>query len=70
MVKDEIVTVKMSKQRKQQIIAKARELYAEEGQIEIDDNARFSSAEKEGGDGGTYVQAWVWIDYSDLEPQP
>lgn len=35
----------------------ARRLYAEEGTLEIDDNAKLS----EGDDDGMYVQAWVWV---------
>jgi hypothetical protein len=34
----------------------ARELYHEDGQIEVDDDARISVA-----DGGAYVEAWVWV---------
>jgi hypothetical protein len=37
--------------------APARELYHEEGEIEIDDNAHVST---EGGE-GAYVEAWVWV---------
>jgi hypothetical protein len=36
---------------------RAKELYQEEGEIEIDDNARVSAGSKE----GSYVQAWVWV---------
>lgn len=35
----------------------ADEQYGEEGSIEIDDDAQVSSA----GDGGAYVQAWVYV---------
>ncbi len=35
----------------------AKELYHQEGEIEVDDNARVSS----GTDKGAYVQAWVWV---------
>jgi len=37
--------------------SRAKELYQEEGEIEIDDNARVSAGSKE----GAYVQAWVWV---------
>lgn len=37
--------------------SRARDLYHEEGQIEIDVDARVSI----GGDDGAYVQAWVWV---------
>ena len=36
---------------------RAKELYCEEGQIEVDDNARVSI----GDDDGAYVEAWVWV---------
>jgi hypothetical protein len=35
----------------------ARELYGEDGEIEVDSNARVSR----GDDGGAYVEAWVWV---------
>lgn len=37
--------------------ARAIELYHEDGEIEIDENARVSA----GGDDGAYVEAWVWV---------
>jgi hypothetical protein len=37
--------------------ARAKELYGEAGQLEVDSNARVSI----GGDEGAYVQAWVWV---------
>ena len=40
---------------------RAKELYHEGGQIEVDDNARVSI----GDDGGGYVQAWVWVPLSE-----
>lgn len=43
-------------------IAKARELHASEGQLEIDDNAICS-----GSEGGEYVLAWVWVDADDVD---
>jgi len=36
---------------------RARELYHEEGEIEVDSDARVSI----GGDDGAYVAAWVWV---------
>ncbi|HEY5177871.1 MAG TPA: hypothetical protein VII95_20140 [Terriglobales bacterium] len=35
----------------------AKELYHQEGEIEVDNNARVSF----GDDNGAYVQAWVWV---------
>ncbi len=37
--------------------ARAKELYHEEGEIEVDGDARVSI----GGDDGAYVAAWVWV---------
>jgi hypothetical protein len=37
---------------------RAKELYHEEGEIEVDDGASVSIGE----DAGAYVQAWVWVD--------
>lgn len=36
----------------------AKEDYAVEGELEIDDEAKISG---DGEDGGYYVQAWVWV---------
>jgi len=36
---------------------RARELYHEDGEIEVDGNARVSTS----GDEGAYVEAWVWV---------
>lgn len=38
------------------LLKKARELYQEDGNVEIDDNAQSSV-----GDEGTWVQAWVFV---------
>jgi len=49
----------------QAVRKKAREIYHEEGTLEIDDNAIVSQSE-----GGCYVAAWVWVpdeDESDAE---
>jgi len=37
--------------------AQAKTLYGEEGQIEVDKDARVSI----GDDDGAYVQAWLWV---------
>lgn len=44
------------------IIAKAREDWHVDGQVEIDDTTITSGSE---GDGGDYVLAWVWVDFDD-----
>ena len=47
------------KARRAAILELARERHVSEGVLEIDDNAKLS----EGDDNGTYVQAWVWVDF-------
>ena len=42
------------------IVAMAQAEHQEEGRLEIDDNAKLS----EGKDNGTYVAAWVWVDFA------
>jgi hypothetical protein len=42
---------------------RAKELYHEDGQIEVDDNAPISR----GDDEGAYVQAWVWVPLKEEE---
>ena len=44
---------------------RAKQLYHEEGEVEIDDNARVSVGGKE----GAYVEAWVWVPSSVLEQE-
>jgi hypothetical protein len=44
-------------EKKQWFRSRAKELYHEEGQIEIEPNARVSI----GDDEGAYVEAWVWV---------
>jgi hypothetical protein len=40
---------------------RAKELYNEEGQIEVDGSAQVSP----GNDGGAYVEAWVWVPFEE-----
>lgn len=50
----------------------AAEKYEQEGTLEIDDNAVVSSHEdSDNGErcGGAYVQAWVWVDLSEVACQ-
>lgn len=49
------------------IIKQAQKQYHEEGRIEIDDGARISIAGKDPQ--GAYVEAWVWIDFSDIKKE-
>jgi hypothetical protein len=46
--------------REAEILELAGEQWAEEGQVEIDSDAKVS----EGNDNGAYVQAWVWVDFA------
>jgi hypothetical protein len=48
--------------KRKRYIKRARENYGHEGETEIDDNAELST-----GEGGAYVQAWVWVAESDLQ---
>lgn len=50
-------------ERRQKIIAIARDDHCKDGVIEIDDDAVVS----EGDDNGAYVQAWVWVSFADTE---
>lgn len=45
--------------RRAEIITMAKDRHGEEGEVEIDDNAKLS----EGDDNGAYVQAWVWVPF-------
>lgn len=47
---------------KESYVAKAKEIYYDEGRIEIEDDAPVSGL----CDGGRYVQAWVWVSEEDL----
>jgi len=40
---------------------RAKELYNEDGRIEVDDRARVSA----GTDDGVYVEAWVWVPFEE-----
>ena len=45
-----------------ELIKKAQEQHARDGEIEIDDDAEVSSLLKNGSKTeGAYVQAWVWV---------
>jgi hypothetical protein len=43
---------------------RARELYHDEGEIEVDADARVSR----GNDDGAYVEAWVWVPFPKERP--
>ncbi|HXN51291.1 MAG TPA: hypothetical protein VN943_05085 [Candidatus Acidoferrum sp.] len=43
---------------------RAKELYHEEGEIEVDNDARVST----GDDDGAYVAAWVWVPLTKQKP--
>jgi len=44
----------------------ARNLYQEDGEIEIDDNAQLSPNDDPHTSHGCYVQAWVWVYNADI----
>lgn len=52
----------VAKKPRQWWLDEARRLHSEEGTLEVDDNAQVSP-----GDGGAYVQAWVWVPLDDEE---
>ncbi len=45
---------------------RARDLYHDEGVLEVDENAIVSQVNGQSGK-GTYVQAWIWISDSDIQ---
>ena len=55
--------VDLGQREKLAYIEAARRIYAEEGTLEIDDDASVSP----GDDPGAYVQAWVWVEDAELE---
>lgn len=50
----------MKKPLDRQMVLAAQRRYHDEGTIEVDENAKVSRAVGN-GDGGAYVQAWVWV---------
>lgn len=42
--------------------SRAKELYHDEGEIEIDENARVSVSDE-----GAYIEAWVWVRSPNIE---
>lgn len=44
------------------LIVTARRIHQDDGELEIDDNAKVSMSP----DGGAYVEAWVWVYTSDV----
>jgi hypothetical protein len=47
----------------EQYRGRAREMYQEEGRVEVDAEARVSASND-----GAYVQAWVWVPSEELGP--
>jgi len=45
------------------LVARARTLYAQEGEIEFDDQPKV--ARGSGNPNGAYVAAWVWVELCD-----
>ena len=48
----------------QEYVVKAKEQFAVEGELEVDDNAPVSMS-NEADAGGAYVSAWVWVPFED-----
>lgn len=44
----------------------ARQLHQKDGEIEVDDDAKTSR----GDENGCYVQAWVWVPWRLIKPEP
>lgn len=49
--------------RSQDYILRAKEIYARDGEIEIDDDAAVSL----GADAGAYVQGWLWVPDEEID---
>lgn len=47
--------------------AAAKRLWADDGSIEIDDDAKVSRADDPEAEAGAYVQAWVWVGNDDAD---
>ena len=52
---------KLSRALEQEYWERAYQKWHDEGEVEIDDNAKVSLAMDENGVVGAYVQAWVWV---------
>jgi hypothetical protein len=50
------------------IRAAARRLFHDEGTCEVDEGAKVSRS-KDTEPHGAYVQAWVWVDFGDIEEE-
>lgn len=46
---------------------RAKEMYEDEGTLEVDEGAKVSISEDQSGPTGAYVQAWVWVPLPDGE---
>lgn len=51
------VVKKINSRNDKAVIERAREIYAEEGAVEIDNNAVVSKSKD-----GAYVMGWLWVD--------
>ena len=57
--------VKHSKNTDDWYRKRAKELFQEDGRIEVDEDAVVSS--NKDGDEGAYVQAWIWVSDDDRD---
>ena len=55
-----------AERRRQRYLKAAKRLYEKEGTLEIDGDARLSTADGS----GAYVQAWVWVSAEDAGVKP
>jgi hypothetical protein len=52
------------KERRAMILEMAKDRFPSDGDgVEVDSNAKLS----EGNDNGTYVAAWIWVDFSNTK---
>lgn len=52
----------LTQEMRDDFVQRAKAQYHDEGTCEIDDNAEVSYVSPaKGGDGGAYVQGWLWV---------
>jgi hypothetical protein len=57
---------RLTREKREAFVQAAQRQYSDEGTLEIDDEALVSwTSPEEGGSGGAYVQAWVWVSDED-----
>lgn len=57
---------RLTREMRKAYVEAAQRQHQDEGTLEIDDDAEVSwVSPEEGGHGGAYVQAWVWVNDED-----